>query len=84
MAREARQAWEVVRENNMNPDSNSVVYGTLYRYPVFTDVLPGETVKDGWSQKHTAPSEPGVYTLYQYVQDATLMGFLWERRCFCV
>lgn len=70
---------EVVKENNMNPDNNGEVRGTLYRYPIFTDVKPGEIVTDGWGKKHPCPNKEGMYTLYQYVQDGTLMGFTWER-----
>lgn len=78
--REIRNApWELADENSMNPDSNGEVYGELYRYPIFCEVNSGETVKDGWSQKHVAPSDPGTYTLYQYVQDACLMGFKWVK-----
>ena len=68
--------WETVMENHL--DGNTGEYGTLYRYHIFTGVSAGETVVDGWSQKHTAPSAPGFYTLYQYVQDGALQGFKWE------
>ena len=68
---------ELVAENHLNPDSNGEVWGDLYRYPIFSGVNAGETVKDGWSQPHTAPALPGLYTLFQYVQDGTLMGFRW-------
>ena len=78
--KEIRNApWEKVADNHPNFDSNGDVWGTLYRYPIFSGVNAGETVKDGWSQPHTAPSADGQYTLYQYVQDACLMGFRWER-----
>ena len=78
--KEIRNApWELVDEYHMNPVSNGEVWGPLYRYPIFSEVRSGETVKDGWSQTHTAPSDPGIYTLYQYVQGAVLMGFRWEK-----
>jgi hypothetical protein len=77
--KEIRNApWELVSKENMNPVSNGEVWGTLYRFPIWTEVPAGATVTDGWSQKHTAPSADGLYTLYQYVQDACLMGFKWE------
>jgi hypothetical protein len=70
--------WEKVADNHPNFDSNGDVWGTLYRYPIWEGVPAGATVTDGWSQKHTAPSAGGLYTLYQYVQDGCLMGFKWE------
>lgn len=70
--------WELVSERNMNPISNGDVWGKLYRYPIWIGVPSGTTVKDGWSQPHTAPSDDGMYTLYRYVQDGCLMGFRWE------
>lgn len=80
MMKELRGAqWELVAEMNMNPDSNGEVWGSLYRYPIWVGVPSGATVTDGWSQKHTAPTEDGTYKLYQYVQNGTLMGFRWER-----
>lgn len=71
-------AWELVAEENMNPISNGDIWGELYRYPIWADVPAGVTVADGWGMKHTAPAAAGNYTLYQYVQDGTLMGFSWE------
>ena len=77
--KEIRNApWEKVDDNHPNFDSNGEVWGTLYRYPIWTEVSAGATVTDGWGQKHTSPSTGGLYTLYQYVQDACLMGFKWE------
>lgn len=69
--------WEPVSENHLDGDTGT--WGTLYRYPIFTGVPAGETVEDGWSQKHTAPSVPGIYTLYQYVQNGSLWGFEWNK-----
>ena len=74
-----RKLWEPVREMNLNPDSNGEVWGTLYRYPIWAEVPAGAEVEDGWGQKHTAPSSHGTYTLYQYVQDGTLIGFRWVK-----
>lgn len=71
--------WELVEKENLNPDSNGEVWGELYRYPIYSGVNGGETVTDGFNQQHTAPADDGVYTLYQYVQDACLMGFRWVR-----
>lgn len=68
--------WEVVEEDHL--DGDSLTYGTLYRFPIFDRVAPGETVVDASNIRHTAPSAPGLYTLYKYVQDGTLQGFRWE------
>ena len=76
---EQNRSWELVQENHPNFDSNGEIWGTLYRFPVYRHVRGGRTVKDGFSQKHTAPEGDGLYTLYQYVQDGSHMGSKWEK-----
>lgn len=71
--------WELVATDHPDFDSNGEVWGDLHRYPIWQGVPSGETVIDGWGKPHTAPKGGGTYTLFQYVQDATLMGFKWER-----
>ena len=71
--------WELVNDEHL--DLNRGEWGRLYRYPIFTGVPAGETVVDGFSQRHQAPKAPGAYTLYQWVQDGSISGpgWTWEK-----
>lgn len=69
---------EKVQDDFFCSDFNDM-RGTLYRYPIFVDVDAGETVVDGFSRHLTAPSEPGRYTLWQYVMNATFVKNEWEK-----
>ena len=52
----------------------------LIAYPIVTDVTPGETVTDGWSQQHTAPRSNHKWELWQVVNTETniLRYFYWK------
>ena len=68
--------WELVDDEHL--DLNSGRWGPLYRYPIYTGVPVGETVIDGFSQRHQAPLAAGTYVLYQYVQDGSISGPGWK------
>lgn len=65
--------------NESRFDFNSLTWGPEYRFPIWSGVPACITVEDGWGKKHTAPSAPGFYTLYEYVVNNTLQDFAWEK-----
>lgn len=69
--------WSLVEEEYL--DLNSLQWGPLYRYAIYIGVPAGTTVKDGWSNPHTAPAESGTYSLYEYVSNGSLQGFRWAK-----
>lgn len=73
------ERWELVDPAHLNLDAQGSMWGELYRFPMYVGVAPGECVSNGFGETLQAPSDPGTYTLWQYVQDACHMGSQWER-----